>query len=101
MQLAIFNNYDQASIRPPEGQLLKWIGNKQRFAAEINSNFPRGFRRYLEPIVGSGAVLATIAPRDAVAGDVLPPPVEIGKAPVERPPELKCWDADRRRRRST
>src|SRR5437667_113802 len=85
MQLAIFNNYDQASIRPPEGQLLKWIGNKQRFAAEIASNFPRGFRRYFEPFVGSGAVLATIAPRDGVAADVFPPLVEIWKALVERP----------------
>ena len=101
MQLAIFNNYDQASIRPPEGQLLKWIGNKQRFAAEIASNFPRGFRRYFEPFVGSGAVLATIAPRDGVAGDVFPPLVEIGKALVERPAELKGWYADRWRRLST
>lgn len=95
MQLAMFNSYDQASIRPPNGQLLKWIGNKQRFAAEIASNFPRNFRRYFEPFIGSGAVLATLAPRDGVASDVFPPLVEIWRALVETPEELKRWYSDR------
>jgi DNA adenine methylase len=95
MQLAIFSNYDQASIKPPNGQLLKWIGNKQRFAAEIASQFPRNFRRYFEPFVGSGAVLATIAPKEGVASDVFSPLVEIWKALVENPEKLKRWYADR------
>jgi DNA adenine methylase len=95
MQLAIFNNYDQASIHPPEGQLLKWIGNKQRFAAKIVSYFPRGFRRYFEPFLGSGAVLATVAPRDGVGSDVFPPLIEIWRALVENPSVLKEWYAER------
>lgn len=95
MQLAIFNNYDQASIHPPDGQLLKWIGNKQRFAAEIVSYFPRSFRRYFEPFVGSGAVLATLAPHEGVASDVFPPLVEIWRALVEDPSALKRWYAER------
>lgn len=95
MQLAIFNNYDQASIRPPAGQLLKWIGNKQRFAAEIVSYFPRNFRRYFEPFLGSGAVLATLAPGEGIASDAFPPLVEIWRSLVENPSELKGWYAER------
>jgi len=95
MQLAIFSNYDQASMKTPKGQLLKWIGNKQRFAAQIASHFPRRFRRYFEPFVGSGAVLATLAPRDGVASDVFPPLVEIWKTLVRNPEKLKQWYADR------
>jgi DNA adenine methylase len=95
MQLAFFNNYDQASIRPPAGQLLKWIGNKQRFAAEVVSYFPRNYRRYFEPFLGSGAVLATLAPRDGVASDVFPPLVEIWRSLVENPSELKEWYSER------
>lgn len=95
MQLALFSNYDQASIRPPAGQLLKWIGNKQRFAAEVVSYFPRNYRRYFEPFLGSGAVLATLAPRQGVASDVFPPLVEIWQSLVERPSELKEWYSER------
>src|SRR5437667_8908829 len=101
MQLAIFSNYDQASIRPPDGQLLKWIGNKQRFAAQIAAQFPRAFRRYFEPFVGSGAVLATLAPREAVASDAFPPLVEIWRALVTSPEKLKRWYADRWRESAT
>lgn len=95
MQLAIFSTYDQASIRVPDGQLLKWIGNKQRFAAQIAAQFPRSYRRYYEPFIGSGAVLATLAPGNGVASDVFPPLVEIWRALVSDPEKLKRWYADR------
>ena len=61
----------------PSRQLLKWIGNKQRVAGAIAGCFPTDYRRYYEPFVGSGAVLGTLAPRDAVASDVLAPLVQI------------------------
>jgi len=35
-------------------QLLKWIGNKQRFAHEIASFFPNNIRTYREPFLGAG-----------------------------------------------
>jgi DNA adenine methylase len=95
MQLAFFTPFDQAAIHPPPGQLLKWIGNKQRFAAEIVSYFPRDFRRYYEPFVGSGAVLATLAPARAVASDTFAPLIEIWKALIHNPSQLKEWYADR------
>lgn len=54
-------------------QLFKWIGNKQRFAHEIVSYFPPSFNTYIEPFLGSGAVLGTLAPSHAIAGDLLEP----------------------------
>ena len=49
-------------VKPFKTQLLKWIGNKQRFAHEIVSLFPERFGAYYEPFLGSGAVLGTLNP---------------------------------------
>lgn len=40
--------------------LLKWIGNKQRFAETIVSYMPSQFKNYYEPFLGSGAVMAEL-----------------------------------------
>lgn len=61
------------NVRPDvqrfRSQLLKWIGNKQRFAHEIVGFFPARYGTYFEPFLGSGAVLGTLAPKNAVASD--------------------------------
>ncbi len=79
----------------PRGQLLKWIGNKQRFAERITSFFPSRFGCYYEPFLGSGAVLATLAPTKAVASDVFAPLIEIWQALREQPETLKGWYQER------
>ena len=56
-------------VTPFRTQLLKWIGNKQRFAHQIASYFPTDIRTYFEPFLGSGAVLAALQPRQAVGSD--------------------------------
>lgn len=71
----------------PPPQLLKWIGNKQRFAPQIVRSFP-DFTRYYEPFLGSGAVLGALAPRAAVASDVLAPLIEIWQQVVDAPEQL-------------
>lgn len=81
--------------RAPRGQLLKWIGNKQRIAEEIVSHFPSGFGTYLEPFTGSGAVLATLMPERAVASDSFGPLMEIWQALHADPARLKSWYAER------
>ena len=101
MQFALFNSFDQASIRTPNGQLLKWIGNKQRFAAEIVSFFPRQFGRYYEPFLGSGAVFATLASKNSVGSDNFLPLIEIWKTLVSSPARLKEWYAQRWSRLAT
>jgi DNA adenine methylase len=82
-------------VKPFKTQLLKWIGNKQRFAHEIVSYFPVEFRTYYEPFLGSGAVLGTLAPPKAVASDVFKPLVEIWQALKDDPESLKRWYAER------
>ncbi len=86
------------TVAPFKMQLLKWVGNKQRFAHEIVSHFPHAFGTYLEPFLGSGAVLATLAPADAVAADVFKPLADIWAALGSDPEKLKCWYAERRGR---
>jgi DNA adenine methylase len=90
----------QIDLFPPEprkicfargGQLLKWIGNKQRFAAAIRSYFPETFGTYFEPFIGSGAVLANLAPRKGVAGDTFAPLVGIWTKLKSDPDGLKEW----------
>lgn len=61
----------------PKGQLLKWVGNKYRYAHTITSFFPARYNKYIEPFVGTGAVLATLAPKRAIAGDVLTPLIDL------------------------
>lgn len=65
------------SAPPFKTQLLKWVGNKQRFAHDIISYFPPDYRTYFEPFLGSGAVLGTLAPKRAVASDACAPLADI------------------------
>src|SRR5262245_45013913 len=85
----------RGSVQPFKTQLLKWIGNKQRFAHEIVSFFPAQFGTYYEPFLGSGAVLATLPPNSAVGSDVFKPLAEIWQALRNQPDQLKAWYAER------
>jgi DNA adenine methylase len=77
------------------GQLLKWIGNKQRFAQAIISYFPESYRTYYEPFLGSGAVLAALSPIRAEASDVFGPLIDIWQTLRFDPEQLKRWYAKR------
>jgi len=89
----------------PSAQLLKWVGNKFRHAEIIANTFPSYRGKYVEPFVGTGAVLATLAPERGLAGDILRPLIEIWKLLQEDPERLieayrERWNAykiDRRR----
>lgn len=72
-------------------QLLKWIGNKQKFANEIVGSFPVSFNRYFEPFLGSGGVLATLTPHSALASDAFSPLMEIWVTLKNDPEKLKEW----------
>ena len=95
MQLAMFDTERPVSVEPFSTGLLKWIGNKQRMAHEIASYFPPDFGTYHEPFVGSGAVLATLAPRRAYASDSFRPLIEIWQTLHDDPKEIKRWYAER------
>lgn len=75
----------------PNGQLLKWIGNKQRFAQVIIAHFPKSYRTYYEPFLGSGAVLAALSPVRAEGSDVFGPLIDIWQTLRFEPAQLKNW----------
>lgn len=83
------------SVEPFKQQLLKWIGNKQRFAHEIAGYFPAEFRCYYEPFLGSGAVLGTMAPHTALGSDAFGPLVGIFQTLQSDPERLVGWYAER------
>lgn len=75
--------------------MLKWIGNKQRFAETIVSYMPQQFNNYYEPFLGSGAVMAELLYSDgaklmphfqkAYGSDILPFLVDIFILAKENP----------------
>lgn len=75
--------------------LLKWIGNKQRFAETIISYMPQKFNNYYEPFLGSGAVMAALLSADkemlfphfnhAYGSDILPFLIDIFNIAKEDP----------------
>lgn len=79
------------TARRPKSQLLKWIGNKQRFALQICNQFPSDIGIYYEPFLGSGAVLATIGHGKSVGSDVYKPLVEIWQCLAKNPDQLIQW----------
>jgi len=95
MQRTLFDVDRCWSATPFRRGLLKWIGSKQQVAHEIVSYFPQVFGTYYEPFVGSAAVLATLAPKRAVASDVFGPLVEIWQTLHRDPEQLIKWYAER------
>ncbi|MCG8345655.1 MAG: Dam family site-specific DNA-(adenine-N6)-methyltransferase [Chlorobiales bacterium] len=96
MQLTLDSKF--ATYTPPKSQLLKWVGNKQKFAGEITKCFPVDFRTFYEPFLGSGAIMATVAPKSGVGSDIFKPLIDIWQKLKEDPSELVEWYAARRNR---
>lgn len=94
IQTILFKDTPHKYISPFKTQLLKWIGNKQRFAHEIVGSFPQHFARYFEPFLGSGGVLATLSPQTAIASDIFEPLMEIWITLKSNPSRLKQWYKD-------
>jgi DNA adenine methylase len=90
-QAVLFSEIEGLDFKPFKTQLLKWIGNKQRFAHEIVNIFPYKFNKYYEPFLGSGGVLATLEPKVALASDVFKPLIGIFKTLKSNPELLKKW----------
>lgn len=89
--LDLFFGTEFQHVVPFRTQLLKWIGNKQRFAHEIASFFPIDIRTYYEPFLGSGAVLAALQAPSAFGSDIFGPLIEIWKTLSISPEILVQW----------
>lgn len=97
MQAALFD-FETTSyndVAPFKTQLLKWVGNKQRFAHEIASFFPDQYETFYEPFMGSCAITATFAPHRGIASDKFKPLVEIFQCLKEEPERLIQWYSER------
>jgi DNA adenine methylase len=94
-QLELLPETSTRVLPPGTGQLLKWIGNKHRFAKEIVSYFPQKYKVYREPFLGSGAVLGTLAPENGVGSDSFEPLIEIWTTLRQDPDRLKRWYSHR------
>lgn len=78
--------------------LLKWIGNKRKFAELIVSYMPQDFNEYYEPFLGSGAVMAELLNSDrtklfphinqAHGSDILPFLIDIFELVKNNPKDL-------------
>ena len=101
MQMSFFEPVDIErmekikNIKPLRGQLLKWIGNKQKSSTEIISYFPNKFGTYFEPFLGSGAVLATLSKEGSVGSDSFEPLIEIFTTLQSNPDLLIKWYSER------
>ncbi|MCI6888445.1 MAG: Dam family site-specific DNA-(adenine-N6)-methyltransferase [Lachnospiraceae bacterium] len=83
--------------------LLKWIGNKQRFAETIISYMPKQFNNYYEPFLGSGAVMAQLLYQNNTTGfpmfnqsyasDILPFLIDIFNIVKYNPTQIKDYYA--------
>lgn len=76
--------------------LLKWIGNKQRFAQTIVSYIPDSFNNYYEPFLGSGAVMAELlnSTKECNAcygSDILPFLIDIFSMVKDDPEKIKQY----------
>ena len=81
--------------------LLKWIGNKQRFAETIISYMPEQFNNYYEPFLGSGAVMAQLLYQSSTtntpifahsyASDILPFLIDIFNIVKYDPKKIKNY----------
>lgn len=78
-------------VEPFNTSLLKWIGSKQRVAHQIISYFPVEFGAYYEPFLGSGGVLGTLIPNQAIASDTFEPLIQIWQTLKDSPNILKEW----------
>lgn len=97
MQMTLFQDSAAPSrhVRPFKTQLLKWIGNKQRFAHEIAGLFPSEMGNYHEPFLGSAAVMATLAPGRGFGSDCFLPLTHIWQTLQQAPDRLVAWYTER------
>ncbi len=72
------------NLLPPA---IKWSGSKRLQALQIIQYFPE-FDTYYEPFVGGAAVVAQLAPRNAVCGDICAPLMEFWRVVQKSPHEL-------------
>ncbi len=69
-------------------QLMRWVGSKFAISGTIIAHLPPVRGRYIEPFLGAGGVLTTLAPSRGIAGDTLTPLVTLWRMVKDEPHAL-------------
>ena len=68
--------------------VIKWSGSKRSQADVIKRNAPSNFHTYFEPFIGGGSILYTLAPTQALCGDICEPLIDLWNEIKNSPEEL-------------
>ncbi len=93
-QMSLFRSELKLNSKP-SGQFIKWIGSKFRYSENIVKYFPNYTGKYIEPFLGGGSVLATVAPDNGMGSDIFTPLIEIWQTLKNDPKLLIKWYEDR------
>lgn len=59
----------KTKIRQKTAPFLKWAGGKNQLLPELRELVPKEYNKYIEPMVGGGALFFSLKPSKAVLGD--------------------------------
>lgn len=60
---------DNKPVKKTAQPFVKWAGGKSQILHELRRNSPKSYSRYIEPFVGGGAFLFSLAPENAMIND--------------------------------
>ena len=68
--------------------VIRWVGGKTKLLPEILRRLPSTYDTWLEPFLGSGAVLMAAEPQLAIVADACEPLITFYRVLIEQPVEL-------------
>ena len=93
LELPLFGTHPVAVRLKTCENFLKWIGKTSKnLRLTIVAFFPMDYGTlFPEPFLGSGGVMASLAPRRGIGSDCFKPLMEIWHALKDSPDTLKGW----------
>lgn len=75
-------------FRQPTWPILKWIWSKYKHAKHILPYLPQNYNTFIEPFLGSWAILWHVAPKKWIAWDIMHPLIDFWNYLKNNPEEL-------------
>lgn len=69
-------------MQPVAEPILKWAGGKRQLLPKLKSYIPTSYGRYVEPMIGGGALFFALGPHRAVISDTNPELINLYRAIV-------------------
>src|SRR5260370_35590489 len=67
---------------------LRWAGSKRKLLPKLMPDWGTGYKRYIEPFAGSGALFFALQPDDAVLSDINVELIEALESVRDAPKEI-------------